>query len=48
VQWSREFVLALAWLRVVLSIGSIGLFVLADSAFGRDFVGEPVLIWCRR
>jgi drug/metabolite transporter (DMT)-like permease len=25
VQWSREFVLALAWLAVVLSIGSIGL-----------------------
>ena len=43
VHWTTEFILALAWLAVVLSIGSIGLLVLADPPLGRDVGGEPVL-----
>ena len=43
VHWTSEFVLALIWLAVVLSIGSIGLVVLADPALGGDVGREPVL-----
>ena len=43
VHWTTEFILALAWLAVVLSIGSIGLLYWLIRRIGRDIGGEPVL-----
>ena len=43
VHWTAEFVLALVWLAVVLSIGSIGLLYWLIRRSGRDLGREPVL-----
>ena len=43
VHWTTEFILALVWLAVALSIGSIGLLYWLIRASGRDIGGEPVL-----
>ena len=43
VHWTSEFVLALVWLAVVLSIGFDRVVVLADPAQGGDFGSQSVL-----
>ena len=48
VHWTTEFILALVWLAVVLSIGSIGLLYWLIRHSGRDIGGEPVLSGARR